>query len=240
MSKHRNVKLTEGIMLTVMLLSIVIINVGATFIDTTVPRTNFISAPYVDELKELPSITNNMVLAAIESREQELLAKEDERTENIMERKTEERNDGFVYLPNIGLSEELQRRAYDLTLQYGVIDYPTFLGLMYHESKFTPQIKSSTNDYGICQINIRNIKWMANALGVSTDEVKNNPWYNMEGCMLMWKRLVDGYGTNVTHNLMRYNQGPGGASSNIRNGITSKYARAVMANAQNFELMLTE
>jgi hypothetical protein len=63
---------------------------------------------------------------------------------------------------NIELSEELQEYTYAMCLNYGIVDhYELVLAMMWHESNFTPDVISRTNDYGIMQINVCNHEWLS-------------------------------------------------------------------------------
>ena len=62
------------------------------------------------------------------------------------------KSSGFKYNPEIPLSEDIQKYAYNKCQESG-IDYSIFLGLMRKESAFNPSAKSGTSDYGLCQIN---------------------------------------------------------------------------------------
>lgn len=84
--------------------------------------------------------------------------------------------DSNFKLYNINLSADLQRYTYNMCKRYGV-NYETFLALMYTESGYNSNAISSTNDYGICQINKSNHKYLRNVLGV-TDFL--NPYDNIK------------------------------------------------------------
>lgn len=66
---------------------------------------------------------------------------------------------------NIRLSEDLQKYTYNMCKKYGV-PYEAMLAVMYVESGYIPNKISSTNDYGLCQINASNHAYLRRALGV--------------------------------------------------------------------------
>lgn len=74
-----------------------------------------------------------------------------------------------IYKINLGLGEELQELIYN-KCQERNLDYLKVLGLIHHESKFEINSISSTNDYGLFQINKINHIALAKQL-----ETKNEP-----------------------------------------------------------------
>lgn len=66
------------------------------------------------------------------------------------------------------LDFELQELTYDLCVNYGIKEYFTLiLCQLYYESEYNTTAKSSTNDYGIAQINVCNHKWLTEKLGIT-------------------------------------------------------------------------
>lgn len=64
-----------------------------------------------------------------------------------------------VFLYDIPLSDSLQRYIYEICAEKSV---PVMLALamIEHESGFNPEVVSSTNDYGLMQINAVNHDWL--------------------------------------------------------------------------------
>ena len=130
-----------------------------------------------------------------------------------------------------GCSEEIQWAAWQVcTVEYpDLVNYSTLLAQLYHESRWNPTAISTTNDYGVAQINIVNLQSLANRLGCTIDEVKFEPLWNIRAAMLVWSDNINNYSpTNLAGYLMRYNMGPGGASQHIANGTVSEYARCII------------
>lgn len=134
-------------------------------------------------------------------------------------------------LVDVGCSEYIQRCAWEVT-QYeypGLVNYSLFLAQMYHESHWNPSAISSTDDYGIAQINICNLSNIANRLGCTVDEVKFDVRWNMRAAMEIWSDNINNYDrTNLAGYLMRYNMGPGGAAQCISSGTTTRYASGII------------
>ena len=120
----------------------------------------------------------------------------------------------------INLSSDLQRYAYNMCKKYGV-NYETFLALMYTESKYNPNAVSSTNDYGICQINSSNHKYLRNVLGV-TDFF--NPYENIKAGVYWLARYYNSWGymkdsPEYEYNVLNsYNFGTGAYYRYLDNG----------------------
>lgn len=73
-----------------------------------------------------------------------------------------------VKLYKIPLSEDLQKYTYNICKQYNISsEYPTILAIMWHESNFTSDLISPTDDYGIMQINKCNHKGLAKKLHIT-------------------------------------------------------------------------
>lgn len=128
--------------------------------------------------------------------------------------------DSSFKLYNINLSSDLQRYAYNMCKKYGV-NYETFLALMYTESKYNPNAVSSTNDYGICQINSSNHAYLRNVLGV-TDFF--NPYENIKAGVYWLARYYNSWGymkdsPEYEYNVLNsYNFGTGAYYRYLDNG----------------------
>ena len=70
---------------------------------------------------------------------------------------------GFIPL-EIEMDEELQEFIYCLSYGYN-IDYAFVMGLIEAESTYQVDVISSTNDYGLMQINTINHEWLTEKLG---------------------------------------------------------------------------
>lgn len=126
---------------------------------------------------------------------------------------------GFVKY-DINLSEDLQKYAYNMCKKYGV-PYVVFLGLMRTESNFRANAKSSTGDYGICQINISNLAYLKKKLG-TTDLF--DPYqcieagaYWLSRYYKSWKDEASGEELDL-HALNSYNWGEGNYRKYLKKG----------------------
>lgn len=64
-----------------------------------------------------------------------------------------------VFLFDVPLSDSLQRYIYEICADEGV-PLTLALAMIEHESGFNPEVVSSTNDYGLMQINAINHEWL--------------------------------------------------------------------------------
>jgi soluble lytic murein transglycosylase-like protein len=85
------------------------------------------------------------------------------------------------------------------------------------ESQFRADVISSTNDYGLMQINKINHKWLSERYGI-TDFL--NPYQNVICGVKMMSEHYSCYG-DLDKALMAYNLGVGGASKLWNQGIYS-------------------
>jgi hypothetical protein len=127
---------------------------------------------------------------------------------------------------NINLSHDLQRYTYETCVKYEVSDaYPLMLAVMWQESNFNANEISSTNDYGLMQINKQNHEWLSKQLGI-TDflDAKQSILAGVYCYSCLLKKYDD-----YTHCLMAYNLGETGAARALRQGVTSThYSRSVL------------
>lgn len=148
--------------------------------------------------------------------------------QNEINKILEEYNERYKYFNvyDIPLSDELQKYIYDLCLEYGIENqYDTIIALIWHESNFSSQVISPTNDYGLMQINKINHARLSATLGISNFL---NPYENVSAGIYMLADLYSNYeSTNLV--LMSYNFGEGKARQLWSNGIySSQYYRDIM------------
>ena len=111
------------------------------------------------------------------------------------------------------LDLELQDYLYETCKKYGVEDhYELLLAQMYNESSFNPNAISSTNDYGLMQINVCNHEWLSGELGVTNFL---DPYQNIDCGVYMMSDFLHKYSEETA--LVAYNMGEG----KVRQGITS-------------------
>ena len=132
---------------------------------------------------------------------------------------------------DVPLSEDLQNYINELSIQYNV-PVELIFAIIDVESNFNSDIISSTNDYGLCQINLCNHDWLQETLGV-TDIM--DPKQNV----LCGTYIISGHlqSTNGDVNLalMSYNCGSSGAKKLWNQGIYSTvYSRKVMSAYEKY------
>ena len=134
---------------------------------------------------------------------------------------------------DIPLSKDLQLYTYNKCVDYGIPDhYELVLAMMWQESNYTADLVSSTNDYGIMQINSCNHSWLVDLLG-PTDFLDASD--NINAGVYVISKLLIKYGDEHKA-LMAYNMGEHGASLNWQAGnYTSKYSRSVVAKREAIE-----
>lgn len=139
-------------------------------------------------------------------------------------------DNNFVPMDDLKISSEIQEFTYYLSAAYE-IEYSFVLALMQKESRFDIYAVSSTNDYGLMQINACNKDYLNKQLGI-TD--LTNPYENIEGALFILRGLFDKY-DNTSKVLMAYNMGEYGASKLWDKGIfETSYSKEVLENQADF------
>ena len=134
---------------------------------------------------------------------------------------------------DIPLSKDLQLYTYNKCVEYGIPDhYELVLAMMWQESNYTADLVSSTNDYGIMQINSCNHSWLVDLLGPTNFLDASD---NINAGVYVISKLLIKYGDEHKA-LMAYNMGEHGASLNWQAGnYTSNYSRGVVAKREAIE-----
>lgn len=122
---------------------------------------------------------------------------------------------------HIKLSTQLQIYAYNMCSKYGA-PYELFLAMMYVESGFQPNKISSTNDYGLCQINKSNHSYITKQIGVTNFL---DPYENIQAGAFFLARYFKSWGKSVSdqatlelHALNSYNRGDGSYKKYLKQG----------------------
>ena len=134
---------------------------------------------------------------------------------------------------DIPLSKDLQLYTYNKCVDYGIPEhYELVLAMMWQESNYTADLISSTDDYGIMQINSCNHSWLVDLLGPTNFLDASD---NINAGVYVISKLLIKY-RDVHKALMAYNMGERGASLNWQAGnYTSKYSRGVVAKRKAIE-----
>lgn len=142
----------------------------------------------------------------------------------------------FVFTTEIPVTfgEDLQEFTYYLSATYD-IDYTLVLAIISKESGFTPDGISSTNDYGLMQINACNHEWLTEELGI-TDFI--DPYENIKAGLFILRGLFEKY-DSTSKVLMAYNMGESGASKLWEQGIfESNYSKDVLQRQETYRQIL--
>ncbi len=141
----------------------------------------------------------------------------------------------FVPL-DVNMDEDLQEFTYYLCSEYD-IEFMLVMAVISHESDFDADCISSTNDYGLMQINRGNHEWLSDALGIDNFL---DPEQNIRAGVFVLRKLFEQY-TETNLVLMAYNMGGGNAEKLWAKGIySSGYSRAVMEQQAEYEAQLRE
>ena len=142
----------------------------------------------------------------------------------------------FVFTTEIPVTfgEDLQEFTYYLSAAYD-IDYTLVLAIISKESSFMPDGISSTNDYGLMQINACNHEWLTEELGI-TDFI--DPYENIKAGLFILRGLFEKY-DSTSKVLMAYNMGENGASKLWDQGIfESNYSKDVLQRQETYRQIL--
>lgn len=142
---------------------------------------------------------------------------------------------GFVPL-DCEMDADLQEFVYCLSYGYNM-DFPFVMAVMQRESQFNPNVISSTNDYGLMQINEINHQWLKESLGI---EDFLNPYQNTRAGLFILRKLFEKY-EDPQKVLMAYNMGESGAARLWDKGIYSTdYSESIMKAADDFSKQIEQ
>lgn len=136
-----------------------------------------------------------------------------------------------VFLFDVPLSDSLQRYIYEICADEGV-PVTLALAIIEHESGFNPEVISSTDDYGLMQINAVNHEWLEEKYRIA-DFL--NPYQNAFCGITIIGSYIEKY-DDYGKALMAYNMGDYGAQKAWENGVTSTdYSTTILSLMQEYE-----
>jgi len=137
-----------------------------------------------------------------------------------------------VFLYDVPLSDSLQRYIYEICADEGV-PVTLVMAMIEHESGFNPEAVSSTDDYGLMQINAVNHGRLEEQYRCAD---MMNPYQNVFCGVTIIGSYVNRYEGDYTKALMAYNMGNYGAQKAWDSGITStKYSETILGLMSDYE-----
>lgn len=137
---------------------------------------------------------------------------------------------------NVPLSHSLQRYIYEVCADEGV-PVTLIIAMIDHESRFNPEAVSTTNDYGLMQINAINHEWLEERYRTAD---MLDPYQNVFCGVKLIGRYITKY-EDYGKALMAYNMGDYGARKAWESGInTSSYSTAILALMSEYEQEVKE
>lgn len=140
-------------------------------------------------------------------------------------------NGNLKFIPlDVPLNEDLQEFSFYLSSACDM-DFTFVMALMKQESNFQSDVVSTTDDYGLMQINEINHPYLKEQLGIS-DFL--DPYENIKAGVFILRKLFEKYETPEKV-LMAYNMGETGASRLWEQGIfETNYTKNVLKYQQEF------
>lgn len=137
-----------------------------------------------------------------------------------------------VLLFDVPLSDSLQRYIYEICADENV-PITLVMAMIEHESRFNPEVVSSTDDYGLMQINKVNHEWLEEDFRCAD---MLNPYQNVFCGIKIIAKYIEKYEGDYGKALMAYNMGDYGARKAWQNGVTiTKYSTSVLELMQKYE-----
>lgn len=137
-----------------------------------------------------------------------------------------------VFLFDVPLSDSLQRYIYEICADENV-PITLVMAMIEHESRFNPEVVSSTDDYGLMQINKVNHEWLEEDFRCAD---MLNPYQNVFCGIKIIAKYIEKYEGDYGKALMAYNMGDYGARKAWQNGVTStNYSTSVLELMQKYE-----
>lgn len=172
-------------------------------------------------------ISENTSDTVKQGQEEDIEINEEETVEEIVEVIEEPKRSNKIYCIvdngyTFNLPEDYQDYLWEMCIKYSVEEYYSlFIAQMYHESGFTVNTISETNDYGLMQINKCNHDWLGKELG-NNDFL--DPYNNIEAGVYIMSDFLHKY-NDVQTALVCYNRG----ESAVKNGTYStSYSRGIL------------
>ncbi len=138
---------------------------------------------------------------------------------------------------DVPLDTDIQEFVYCLSYGYN-IDWTLVMAIIECESGFRSYVVSTSDDYGLMQINKINHQWLSDALGV-TDFLDAKQ--NIRSGLFILRKLFEKYGDNTHKVLMAYNMGEYGASKLWEQEIFSTaYSEKVSSIQAKFQNQINE
>lgn len=142
---------------------------------------------------------------------------------------------GEVFYYDIPLSDSLQRYIYEVCTDEGV-PVTLALAMIEHESQFNPEVVSSTNDYGLMQINEVNHEWLEEDFHCAD---MLNPYQNVFCGIKIIAKYIEKYEDDYGKALMAYNMGDYGAQKAWESGVSdTNYSSTILGLMQEYEEVL--
>lgn len=166
-----------------------------------------------------------------EDEDQEEIEESEEITEN-----SEEDNANhapiYYYVNDNGMlyymDTDWQDYLYNKLCEYGYENrFKLMVALIYHESQFNPDAISSSNDYGLCQINASNHSFLSAKLGITNFL---DPYQSIDCGVYMFVQCLE-TSDNVESALVKYNQGHSSSNS------STSYSRGVFEDELKLEVL---
>ena len=130
------------------------------------------------------------------------------------------------------LDEVYQDYLWEKLKEYDHTDlYELCMALMLHESHFTIDIVSRTNDHGLMQINGGNYTWMRNALGI---ESLDDPYDNIDCGVYILVSAYEKFG-DVESALVCYNTG--GGHMTVGKKYSTAYSQCVINDMDKLHIL---
>lgn len=137
-----------------------------------------------------------------------------------------------IFIYDVPLSENLQRYIYEVCADEEV-PVALVLAMIEHESRFNPEVVSSTDDYGLMQINEVNHAWLEEDFRCAD---MLNPYQNVFCGIKIIAMYIEKYDDDYGKALMAYNMGDYGARKAWQNGVTStNYSTSILELMQKYE-----